>query len=183
MLDETKYTITKEMLLQIEQLVKAKYEEEVKREESLIAQSSNMQTVFSISSAALFMLLPTIIDAQYRGNLNLNVIYFFVSIIAIFLISSLFFATIVQNRRKRVRFAAMQSLISEIEDMSKFKENLENPFALTRKSINAYHAAYKSLYENNNRRVVLIRISMWLFYLALGGCVVFYLESTYTLFF
>ena len=100
MLDEAKYTITKEMLLQIEQLVKAKYEEEVKREESLIAQSSNMQTVFSISSAALFMLLPTIIDAQYRGNLNLNVIYFFVSIIAIFLISSLFFATIVQNRRK-----------------------------------------------------------------------------------
>ena len=77
----------------------------------------------------------------------------------------------------------MQSLISEIEDKSKFKENLENPFALTRKSINAYHAAYKSLYENNNRRVVLIRISMWLFYLALGGCVVFYLESTYTLFF
>ena len=70
--------------MRIEQLVKLKYEEEVEREASLISQASNMQTVSSVSSAALFMLLPTIVDANYRGNLNLNTIYLYVSIIAFF---------------------------------------------------------------------------------------------------
>ena len=72
MLDERKKVLAEEVLLRIEQLVKLKYEEEVEREASLISQASNMQTVFSVSSAALFMLLPTI-------GLILGGLYFFIS--------------------------------------------------------------------------------------------------------
>lgn len=182
MIEKTKYTMSIELLSRVEQLAKQKYEEEIKREESLIAQSSNMQTVFSVSTAALFMLLPIIIDKEYRGNLSLNTTYLFVSIITFCLLSSLFFATRAQARRKRVMFATMDSIINEIGDTSKFQANLENPFTLTRKLINSYHEAYKSLFNNNNKRVILIRISMWLFYISLGLCIVFYLVSTYILF-
>lgn len=182
MIDERKKVLAEEVLLRIEQLVKLKYEEEVEREASLISQASNMQTVFSVSSAALFMLLPTIVDANYRGNLNLNTIYLYVSIIAFFLLLSLLSATAAQNRRKRVMFATMQSLIDEIVDRTKLKENLENSFTLTRKLINSYCKAYESLSENNNKRVILIQLSMYLFYISIGLCMFFYLVSTYILF-
>ena len=79
-----KKVLAEEVLLRIEQLVKLKYEEEVEREASLISQASNMQTVFSVSSAALFMLLPTIVDANYRGNLNLNTIYLYVRVLHLY---------------------------------------------------------------------------------------------------
>lgn len=182
MLDATKQTLAKEHLSQIAQLVKLRYEEEVQREASLISQSSSMQTVFSVFSAALFMLLPTIIDVEYRGKLELNMIFVFVSIIAFFLSSSLVLATIAQSRKKRKMFASIQALIEEVSDTTKLTKNLENPFALTSKLINSYSEAYNSLSANNNYRVTLIRISMWMFYCSIGACVVFYSVSTYILF-
>jgi len=50
-----------------------KYEAELKREDSLIQQSSHMQTAFAFMSAAVFMLVPIILE--YRGSLSL--IFFF----------------------------------------------------------------------------------------------------------
>ena len=44
-----------------------KLEDETKRYESLIQQASNMQTAFSFSTAALFMIAP--IAVEYRGNM------------------------------------------------------------------------------------------------------------------
>lgn len=182
MQNEDKREVGLEFVLRIEQLVKLRYEEEVEREKSLISQASNMQTVFSVSTAALFMLLPTIIDVQYRGDLELNTVYFYVSLITFFLLLSLLLATLAQNRRKRVMFASIQSLIQEIDDKTKLKKNLENPFQFIRRLINSYHEAYNSLSQNNDERVKLIRVSMLSFYISIGICVFFYLRSVYILF-
>lgn len=171
-----------EFVLRIEQLIKLRYEEEVEREKSLISQASNMQTIFAVSTAALFMLLPTIIDEQYRGDLELNIVFFYVSLISFFLLLSLLLATVAQNRRKRVMFVNIQSLTQEIDDRTKLKNNLENPFQFARRLINSYHEAYNSISRNNDERVKLIRASMWSFYISIGICVFFYLRVAYILF-
>ena len=51
----------------IKELSELKYEAEEKREQNLIQQSSQMQTVFSFMTAAIFMAVPICIE--HRGNL------------------------------------------------------------------------------------------------------------------
>lgn len=58
----------------IKELSALKYEAEEKREQNLIQQSSQMQTVFSFMTAAIFMAVPICIE--YRGLFHLNFSWF-----------------------------------------------------------------------------------------------------------
>ena len=80
----------------IKELALMKYEAEEKREQSLIQQSSQMQTVFSFMSAALLMVIPICI--QYRGRLELEFFLIAGSTVLGILITSLVLASIAQWR-------------------------------------------------------------------------------------
>ncbi|MBC2721740.1 MAG: hypothetical protein HGJ97_03525, partial [Desulfosporosinus sp.] len=98
----------------IKELSKLKYEAEEKREQNLILQSSQMQTVFSFVAAALFM--ATSICIQYRGTLTLKFFFVAVSCIASFLLGSLILASLAQWRWKTHTFP----------DISQIKESVIN---------------------------------------------------------
>lgn len=181
-MDKDKLDKTCEVYAIAEEFARRRYEEEVAREVSLLSQASNMQTVFSVASAALFMLLPTIADAQYRGNLSLGIIYWFMSAIVILLVSSLLLATAAQSRKMRTIPLSMDSLITNLAGPEGKQKYLNSTFLLYDEMINLYAEALKSLSENNAQRVKLIQISMNLFYAALGICAVFYVVSTGVLF-
>lgn len=85
------YTHVKEIAL-------FKYEAEQRREDSLIQQSSQMQTAFSFTSAAVFMVTPVII--QYRGVLSLEFFLVAISSVIFFLMISLVTASAAQFRQK-----------------------------------------------------------------------------------
>lgn len=76
----------------IKELSTLKYEAEEKREKNLIQQSSQMQTVFSFMTAAIFMAVPICIEN--RGPLSLNFFLVSISIIVLFLIASLVLASL-----------------------------------------------------------------------------------------
>ena len=169
--------INNAVLLKLEAIAKNKYEEEIKREESLIAQASSMQTVFAVSSAALFMLLPILIS--YRGNLNLVFFFFFVSLITASMISSLVFATIAQWRYK------IRVLPTERDVRSGLLQKIKERRACTSEiiqmiiedSIEQYGKAQEAREQSNNMRVKWIKCSMYSFFASIGCCLVFYLLS------
>lgn len=99
------------LYMYVKELGTLKYEAELRREDSLIQQSSHMQTAFSFMSAALFMAAPILIDN--RGN-QLSLDYFFAALSSIVfcLLVSLITASLAQRRVLKRTFMS----IPEIED-------------------------------------------------------------------
>lgn len=160
----------------IHELSKFKYEEENAREQSLIRQSSQMQTVFSFITAALYMLLPVIID--HRGRISLTFIFIWVSIITLFLIISLVTASLSQWRYKIVAFPNTDVIREKVGE--NFDQFLTREQQLTDYN-NLIIAAQKSKYEKNNTRVIFITISMVSFYISMTSIIVFFTSSIYQL--
>ena len=77
------------MMSNIVKLGKFSYELEEKREQSLIAQSNQMLTAFSVFSVALYMALPIIISVN---TALANQVLFCAGIVSLALISSLILA-------------------------------------------------------------------------------------------
>ena len=154
----------------LEAMAKEKYEEEKERERSLLSQAANMQTVFAIVTAALFMLLPVIVDN--RGNLSLDLIFIFTAIITILLVASLVCATLVQQRVK----IEVLPPINETKDAVDEQE-IDSEGELIAYIVDIYESTQKSREKENNHRVELICISMTLFYLSICVCIVFFTIS------
>lgn len=171
------------VLLKLEKIANNKYEEEKRRAESLISQASNMQTVFAVSSAALFMLLPVIISN--KGTLSLNCIFIFVSCIVASLLLSLVWATKAQKRYDTLVLPKEK----EVEDGLKKQLNDENLSAiealrqLILNNIDNMNKAQEAWEQNNNERVSYIKKSTYAFFIAVGFCVVFYLVSLFWIYF
>lgn len=166
------------MLKELESLVKNKYDEEKMREETLISQASNMQSVFAISSAALFMILPVIVD--YRGKLKLSIIFVFVSIITGFLILSLIFATLAQWRFKMKVLPNSSSLMEGVR--KKVTDILKDKRIFTVHNINQYKLIQEDKAKCNHRRVIFICVSMCTFFLAILFCIIFFVVATIKIF-
>ena len=147
------------------ELAKIKYDSELRREDSIIQQSGHMQTVFSFSTAALFMIAPIVV--QYRGSLSLTFLLIVFASITVALLFSLFSATMAQNRQKQVLLPGVAEQIKYIED----NENLFTTEAKRQKYlVKSYAEIQKSLTEKNRKRVCWVQISMWSFYVALSLC-------------
>ena len=82
----------------IRQYAEMKLADEEKREQSLLTQSSNMQSAFSIMVAAIFMLMPVVIE--HRGKLSLESLFVGCAVVVALLLLSLLFACFAQNRKK-----------------------------------------------------------------------------------
>lgn len=148
------------LYMYVKELGTLKYEAELRREDSLIQQSSHMQTAFSFMSAALFMAAPILIDN--RGN-QLSLDYFFAALSSIVfcLLVSLITASLAQRRVLKRTFMS----IPEIEDFvsSTYKQTLKRSAQL-KQWVQVVGDVQVSLQEVNEKRVKLIRISMEFFF-------------------
>lgn len=141
------------------------YESEEKREASVIEQAGRMQAAFSFVIAALFMLAQILVSNTVLSNVFLIVS---ISSVGIILLISLFLATFAQRRAKRAYFLSIKELNSDITN--NYKDFL-SPAQRDKYYSETYGELYDSLEKNNNQRIVCIRISMILFYIALGLCI------------
>lgn len=154
--------IQNELTDHIKELAVLKYENELRREDSLINQASQMQTAFSFTTAALFMVAA--IAVEYRKPWSYNFLLVVFSTITIALIISLFFATLAQRRLEREDFNHIEEIKSFVienyeESLSKAQRNMQ--------WIDMVGKVEKDLARTNDNKVVLIKWSMRWFYIAL----------------
>ena len=90
----------------IRQIAQTIYEAELRREDSLIQQSVQMQTAFSFTSAALFMVAA--IAVEYKYPLTYGFLLLAFSTITALLLASLILATVAQKREKRNDFVSIK---------------------------------------------------------------------------
>lgn len=147
------------------EVIRLKYETELRREESLIQQAGRMQSAFAFSTAALFMGMPVMF--QYRGRLSFGFVLAAVSSITIVLMISLFASLMAQNRR-------MQKMLPNGKDFIKYLEDKEEYFDSEEKRNKYLAETFSEIQESitlsNTKRVFWVRISMWFFYAALADC-------------
>jgi len=147
------------LLNHIKEIAKLKYESELKREDSLIKQSSQMQTVFSFMTGAIFMALTVIISN--RGKLSLEFFLVAISCIMIFLLVSLVTASLAQQRK-------IQNTFPDVYDLEKFvSDNWEDTMKESQRLKQWIDLVAKVQIEKsklNNERVNYIRFSMGSFY-------------------
>ena len=154
-----------------ENLLQQKYNEELSREQSLLTQAAQMQTAFSVITAALFMLLPILIDN--RGTLDLTFIFIFVSIITLFLLVSFVLALLAQWRFK-MRTLSGSDIQNNIIDS--INELLSEEKIIVYKT-NLLKKLQTDRFKTNEKRVFYITISMIAFYLSIFLCLIFFVTS------
>ncbi len=153
----------------VKELAQLKYDGELRREDSLIEQSSHMQTAFSFMTAAVFMALPIAID--HRGPLSLRFFFISVSIIVGLLLASLVTASIAQRRIKK---KAPQN-VSDIEKFvsDNWKDTLKESQQL-KQWVGIVGEIQASTAKANDERVIFIRLSMGFFLASIAAIVVCY---------
>lgn len=157
----------------VKELAQMKYESELRREDSLIQQSSHMQTAFSFITAAVFMAAPILIDN--RGD-NLSLGFFFVAfstIIACMLVS-LITASLAQRRFLKESFMNIPDIEQFVSDA--YKQTLKESEQL-KQWVQVVGDVQVSLEKVNNRRVKLIRISMFSFFVSIAFIVMWYFAA------
>lgn len=161
----------------VREFASIKLDTETKREDSLIQQASTMQTAFSFTTAALFMVAP--IAVEYRGNMTLPYLLAVFSSITVLLLVSLVLAATAQNRQLNATFPDVDTLTKHIEEhyqdyISKAQQN---------KALSELIATVqKSKDEINDKRVCRIRWSMRFFYAAIGLSAIWFIISMFILF-
>lgn len=154
----------------IRQIVQMIYEAELRREDSLIQQSTQMQTAFSFTSAALFMVAA--IDVEYKGTLTYDFMLLVFSSITALLLTSLILATVAQKREKRNDFAS-------IKETSEFIENnyqsIVSDAAKDLQYISLIEKVQSEIKRTKDNKVVLIQWSMRMFYCSIGLSVIWFI--------
>lgn len=140
------------------------YENERRREESVLKRARQMQIVILLVDIVLCL-------AHTAGK---NIAFFAAGVpkyvviqVVLLSLTSLFFATIAQCNKKRFDFA----------DVSDFQKKVEDEYTMFSSSasrnkhlVQNYGIIQKSLRLNNDKRILYLRISMLAFYALLGLC-------------
>lgn len=153
----------------IKELSALKYEAEEKREQNLIQQSSQMQTVFSFMTAALFMAVPICIE--YRGTLSLKFFLVSISIILFFLIASLVLASFAQWRWKTETFPDVLQIKDTIINNPEWQK-LTIEYNQIDQWVGIIGKVQGEKAKLNDRRVHLIMASMICFYCSVLSVVI-----------
>ena len=162
-----------DLYMYVKELGTLKYEAELRREDSLIQQSSHMQTAFSFMSAALFMAAPILIDN--RGNqLSLNFFFAAFSSIVFFLLASLVAASLAQRRVLRRTFMSIPDIEAFVS--STYTQTLKRSAQL-KQWVQVVGDVQVGLQKVNEKRVMLIRISMGSFLGSIGLIVFWYIVA------
>lgn len=159
----------------IKELAQQKYDDEIRREQNLIQQSSQMQTAFSFMTAAVFMAIPICIE--YKGKLSMIFFYIGTSIIIAWLIISLVCASLAQWRWKTESLDNIEKVKSGIIDSENWEDYLVEHHRLG-SWIDMMSKVQKSKNTVNNKRVKLIMASMVCFYGALISIISLFIVAT-----
>jgi hypothetical protein len=187
--DNTSENITAEQITQIETVSDDKYAElvmsnivsfgryslelEEKREQSLINQSSQMITAFSVFSIAIFTLLPVLTTIEV---ISIPKLFFCVGLVAFLLVVSLVLALLAQWRYKysimqdvdefdRIIQSELQSYLTQVQFDMQWKEQLSQ--------------LHKSLKKKNDYRAKFVKASMIVFFISVATLLI----STYFIIF
>ena len=146
------------------------YENEERRESSLIQQASQMQTAFSFVIAALFMVAAILVE--YHEPLSFEFLLLCFSTITAALLISLIAATIAQSRYKRDDFPQVTVMKTKI--ILEF-ENFKTSAQRSKYLLDTYEKMHESYEKTNEKRRHWVIVSMRSFYVALGLCALWFL--------
>ena len=163
----------------IKELALMKYDAEEKREQSLIQQSSQMQTVFSFMSAALLMVIPVCI--QYRGNIELEFFLIAGSTVLGIMIVSLVLASIAQWRWRTETFPDIPQIKSFIINSEEWDKLLVE-YNRIDQVVDLLGRVQTEKTRLNDIRVNLLTASMICFYIAVMFIVLFFIIAITRLF-
>ena len=152
----------------IKELALLKYDAEEKREQNLIQQSSQMQTVFSFMTAAVFMATPICIE--YRGVLSLKFFFVTVSLITVFIIASLVLASLAQWRWKTKAFPDIKTIKDAVINSNEWKKMCVEYYQIDQ-WLKLMATVQEEKARLNARRVKLIIASMICFYVTVAAVV------------
>lgn len=142
-----------------------KYDEEIAKEEALISQASQMQTVFSIVTAVLFAVATILVD--HRGNIPK--LFFIISITAITLTigACLVLASFVHWRYKTNALPDLSELRKYTFESDEW-ESLTNKTAQLKQYYNLLQEVQAEKCRLNNKRVKLIIASIICFWISVA---------------
>lgn len=166
-----------ELFAYVKEFAIIKLESETRREDSLVQQSINMQTAFSFTTAALFMVTPVVVE--YRGKMSLEFLLLVFSTITALMIFSLISASIAQGRKLSTTFPDVEVFTQFVED--NYQEYL-TPAQRDKALTELIGKVQKSKDEINDKRVKMIKISMRFFFTALALTVVWFLTALYIMY-
>ena len=174
--EKSEYPVAKVLLFSLD-YAKDIFEEEKRREASIISQANSMQTVFAVITAALFIVAQIAFD--YPKPLSRTYLFVVFSVIAVVLLFSLFAATMAQNRKTQAKHSMIDDFRRQVNNESeKFRTEAQRAKYL----FELYTKLHESLEINNNWRIEWVKVSMWSFYAALILCVILFSISAIMVF-
>ena len=175
--NEESGNVAEQLYAYVKEFALLKLESETKREDSLIQQSANMQTAFSFTTAALFMVAP--IAIEYRGKMSLEFLLLAFSTVTALMLISLVFASMAQNRQLNTTFPDVEVFTQQIEDKyADYLTSAQRDKALAE----LIGKVQKSKDVINDKRVKRIKWSMRSFYAALALTTIWFFISLYIMF-
>ena len=147
----------------IRQIAQMIYEAELRREDSLIQQSTQMQTAFSFTTAALFMVAA--IAVEYKEPLTFEFLLVTFSSVTLLLLASLIFAAVAQRREKREDFIGIKETSEYIQ---KNYMTIGTDAAKDLQYIKMIEKIQSEVKRTNDNKVILIQWSMRFFYGSIG---------------
>lgn len=150
------------LLTHILELSKYSYDLEEKREQSILKQSGQMLTSFSIVTAILYMVLPVIL--QYSNHEKFKSIFVWYGIITLSFFSSLVLASLAQYRFKYKALPMADEIYIHIYNNWESLVNIPSQLKHWNDILTDIQKSRKKI---NDKRVKLIKASMICFYISL----------------
>lgn len=147
-----------EVFLFIQEMSVMRYEDEFRREDSLIRQSSQMQAAFSFLTAAIFMAVPMLLE--YRGVIEIDFIFTSIFTITFFILISLVLASFAQYRYKYLTLSSIKYLDRAIKEQY---ESFKECNTRIQHKIDTLAEIQEKITEINDRRANFIRYSFFFF--------------------
>lgn len=149
-------------LKNVVEFAKFSYELENKREQSLINQSGQMLTAFSVASAALLMAIPILIE---HTVINKHMVLMTAGIVLALMIISMAFAMVSQWRFRYDTMMNGEELLHKIEaDKDHHVYQLQYDYQW----VDQLTVIQNSKKKNNDKRYILINLSMIAFFAAVA---------------
>ena len=153
------------------------FSHELRREDAIIQQASQMQTAFSFVTAALFMVLPVVVEN--RGCLSYGFIIGAFASITFIMTLSLVFASIAQRRKKIKDYPNISSLHEYIiKNYVFFKTEAQRQKYIV-DSLSVIQESYR---KRTEERGLFISLSFLCFYFALLACLIWFVIALIILF-
>lgn len=159
-------------ILRISQMT---FDNELRREDSLLTQASHMQTAFAFTTAAIFAVLPICVD--HKGKLSYSFFYVWIAIIIAFMLASLVFASIAQWRYKTETYGSIEKTRDTVLNDLQWKEYINDSYC-DAQLVDLLLKIYNEKNKINEKRVGFIMASMICFFLALASVLICFINAT-----